>query len=56
MRIEIKTGTRDINPIMVVTFEKASNYDPEKNEWVPKISEVALNSKTLKLLIKQEKI
>jgi len=56
MRIEIKTGTRDRNPIMVVTFEKASNYNPEKNEWVPKISEVALISKTLKLLIKQEKI
>ena len=56
MRIEIKTGTRDRNPIMVVTFEKASNYNPEKNEWVPKINEVALISKTLKLLIKKEKI
>lgn len=56
MRIEIKTGTKDRNPIMVVTFEEASNYNPEKNEWVPKISEVALISKTLKLLTKKEEL
>lgn len=56
MRIEIKTGTKDRSPIMVVTFEKASNYNPEKHEWVPKINEVALISKTLKLLIKKEKL
>jgi hypothetical protein len=56
MRIEIKTGTKDRNPMMIVTFEKASNYDPENNTWVPKISEVALISKTLKLLIKKEKL
>jgi hypothetical protein len=56
MRIEIKTGTRDRSPLMIVTFEKASNYDPEKNEWIPKINEVALISKTLKLLTKKEKL
>ena len=56
MRIEIKTGTKDRSPIMVVTFEEASNYDPKKHEWVPKISEVVLISKTLKLLTKKEKL
>jgi len=55
MRIEIKRGSRG-NPLMVVTFEKASNYDPEKNEWVPKLDEVGLIYKTLKSLAKVEEI
>ena len=56
MRIEIKTGTKDREPLMVVVFEEASNYDPEKHEWVPKLKEVALISKTLKLLAKKDKL
>ena len=55
MRIEIKRGSRG-NPLMVVTFEKASNYDPDKNEWVPKLEEVGLVYKTLKSLAKLEEI
>jgi len=31
-------------------------HNPEKNERVPKINEVALISKTQKLLIKKEKL
>jgi hypothetical protein len=56
MRIEIKVGSRDKNPLMVVVFEKASNYDPDKHEWVPKIEEVALISKTLKLIAQKEEL
>ncbi len=41
---------------MVVIFGKASNYDPEKNRWVPKLDEVGLIYKTLKLLAKKEEI
>jgi len=41
---------------MVVVFEKDSNYDPEKNEWVPKLEEVGLIYKTLKSLAKLEEI
>ena len=55
MHIEIKRGSRG-NPLMVVTFEKASNYDPEKNEWVPKLDEVGLIYRTLKSLAKLEEI
>ena len=55
MRIEIKRGSRG-NPLMVVVFEKDSNYDPEKNEWVPKLEEVGLIYKTLKSLAKLEEI
>ena len=55
MKIEIKRGSRG-NPLMVVTFEKASNYDPEKHEWVPKLEEVGLIYKTLKSLAKLEEI
>lgn len=55
MRIEIKRGSRG-NPIMVVIFEKTSNYDPEKHEWVPKLDEVGLIYKTLKSLAKKEEI
>jgi len=55
MRIEIKLGSKG-NPLMIVIFEEASNYIPERNEWVPKIEEVALITKTLKLLAKKEKL
>jgi len=55
MRIEIRRGSRG-NALMVVIFEKASNYEPEKHEWVPKLDEVGLIYKTLKGLAKLEEI
>ena len=30
MRIEIRRGSKTGDPLMVVVFEEASNYDPEK--------------------------
>lgn len=42
--------------MMIVIFEKSSNYEPEKNEWVPKLEEVGLIYKTLKSLAKVEEI
>ena len=56
VRIEIKRGSRDDNPLMVVIFEKASNYDPETHEWCPKLEEIGLIHSTLKLLAKKEEI
>lgn len=56
MRIEIKTGTKDRNPMMIVFFEEASNYNPKNHTWVPTLKEVALISKTLKLLTKKEEL
>ena len=41
---------------MVVIFEKASNYDPEKHEWVPKLEEVGLIYQTLKGLAQVKEI
>lgn len=55
VRIEIKRGSRG-NPMMIVVFEKSSNYDAEKHEWVPKLDEVGLIYRTLKSLAKVEKI
>jgi hypothetical protein len=37
-----------------VCFEKDTNYNPVKNEWVPKPSEIAQIYETLKLLTKKE--
>lgn len=41
---------------MIVIFEKASNYDPEKHEWVPKLEEVGLIYQTLKGLAQVKEI
>jgi len=46
--IKIKPGSRDSKPLMVVTFKEASNYTPEKHEWVPKLSELEFLAQTLK--------
>jgi hypothetical protein len=53
MEILIRRGTKG-NPIMVVKFVKDSNYDPEKNEWAPRIDEVDMIRDTLNLLLKWE--
>ena len=41
---------------MVIIFEKDSNFEPETNEWVPKLDEVGLIYSTLKSLAKLETI
>jgi hypothetical protein len=46
--IAIKPGSRDSKPLMVVAFKEASNYTPEKHEWVPKLSELEFLTQTLK--------
>ena len=46
--IKIKPGSRDSKPLMVVAFKEASNYTPEKHEWVPKLSELEFLTQTLK--------
>ena len=52
MKIEIKRAkSRDL--LVVVTFEKDTNYDPEKHEWVPRLEEVSLINQTLKRITKQ---
>ncbi|KYK37502.1 MAG: hypothetical protein AYK18_09810 [Theionarchaea archaeon DG-70] len=46
--IRITPGRRDSKPLMIVTFREAGNYDPEKHEWVPKLSELEFIAQTLK--------
>jgi hypothetical protein len=46
--IKIKPGSRDSKPLMIVAFREASNYTPEKHEWVPKLSELEFLTQTLK--------
>jgi hypothetical protein len=46
--IKITPGSRDSKPLMVVGFKEASNYTPEKHEWVPKLSELEFLTQTLK--------
>jgi hypothetical protein len=46
--IKIKPGSRDSKPLMVVAFKEASNYTPEKHEWVPKLDELEFLTQTLK--------
>jgi hypothetical protein len=55
MRIEIKTGTKDRSPIMVVTFEKASNYNPEKRVGTQN-KRSCLNQQNFETLDKERKI
>jgi hypothetical protein len=55
MKIEIRRGGRG-DGLMVVKFEKASNYDPDKHEWVPKLKEVGLIYQTLKAIAGVDKI
>jgi hypothetical protein len=38
MKLEIREGKRGL--LLVVVFEKDTNYDPEKHEWVPRFSEL----------------
>jgi hypothetical protein len=45
--IKIKPGSRDSKPLMVVAFREASNYTPEKHEWVPKLDELEFLTQTL---------
>ena len=56
MRIEIKTGTKDRNLMMIAFFEETSNCNPKSHTRVPTLKEVALVSKTLNLLTKGEVI
>lgn len=47
-KIGIKPGSRDSKPLMIVTFNEASNYTPETHTWVPKLNEVEFLTQTLK--------
>jgi hypothetical protein len=47
-KIDIKPGSRDSMPLMIVTFREASNYSPDKHEWVPKVKELKFLTQTLK--------
>ena len=55
MKIEIKRGGRG-GVLMVVKFEKATNYEPEKDTWVPTLKEVGLIYQTLKAIVGVDKI
>jgi len=55
MKIEIRRGSRG-DPLMIVKFEKASNYDLIKHEWVPKLEELGLIHQTLKAIAGVDKI
>ena len=46
--IRLKPGSRDGRPLMIVKFIEASNYAPEKHEWVPKLDELEFLTQTLK--------
>lgn len=46
--INIKPGSRDSKPLMIVTFKEASNYTPDTHEWVPKLKELEFITQTLK--------
>lgn len=41
MKFELRKGSRDKKDlILIVVFEKDTNYDLEKHEWVPRLKEV----------------
>lgn len=41
MKFVLRKGSKGKNDfLLIVEFEQASNYDPEKHEWIPKLDEL----------------
>lgn len=49
--ISMKPG-RENRPLMIVAFKKSKNFDVDKHEWVPKLSEIEFLEQTLKRISK----
>jgi len=54
MRTEIIRGSKG-NLLLKVIFEKKSNFDTEKMEWVPTIKEMELLSDALEAMLDHDK-